>query len=71
MQKSVLTLTSQQFKLSFQMCPSTDEETEYLDKVPYASAVGLIMYVMICTRPDLTYASSLVSRFMANPGKGH
>ena len=69
--KSILTPTSQQLKLSVQMCLSTNEETAYMDKVSYASAVGSIMYSMICTRPDLVYASSLVNRFMANPRKGH
>ena len=29
------------------------------------------MYSMVCTRPDLAYAASLVSRFMAKPGKHH
>ncbi|KAL6341882.1 hypothetical protein AAG906_038127 [Vitis piasezkii] len=27
--------------------------------VPYASAVGCLMYVMVCTRPDLTHAVSV------------
>jgi ATP-binding cassette subfamily B (MDR/TAP) protein 1 len=29
------------------------------------------MYAMVCSRPDLSYAMSLVSRYMANPGKEH
>ena len=29
------------------------------------------MYVGVCTRPDLSYAVNLVSRFMANPCKEH
>ena len=40
-------------------------------KVPYASVVSSIMYSMVCTRPNLAYAVSLVSRFMGNPGKTH
>lgn len=42
-----------------------------MEKVPYANAVGSIMYSMVCTRPDLAYASSLVSRYMSNPSRGH
>jgi len=38
---------------------------------PYASGVGSIMYGMVCSRPDLAYAVSIVSRFMANPGIVH
>ena len=40
-------------------------------KVPYASAVGSLMYAMVCTRPDIGYAVGVVSRFMSNPGKEH
>jgi hypothetical protein len=28
-----------------------------------------LMYAMFCSRPDLSYAMSLVSRYMTNPGK--
>ena len=37
------------------------------DEVPYANAVGSIMYAMISTRPDLAFGVGLVSRFMSNP----
>ena len=40
-------------------------------KVPYSSAVGSLMYAMICTRPDIAYAVGVVSRYMSNPGKKH
>jgi hypothetical protein len=40
-----------------------------MSKVPYSSAVGSLMYAMFCSRPDLSYAMSLVSRYMTNPGK--
>ena len=39
--------------------------------VPYASAVGSLMYAIVCTRPDLSQAISMVSRYMYDPGKGH
>lgn len=42
-----------------------------MERVPYASVVGSIMYCMICTRPDLAYAISVTSRFMSCPGKEH
>ncbi|KAJ8767749.1 hypothetical protein K2173_020689 [Erythroxylum novogranatense] len=44
------------FKLSFRDCPSTNEEKEEMSRVPYASAVGSLMYVMVCTRPDIAHA---------------
>ncbi|GJU98144.1 putative reverse transcriptase domain-containing protein [Tanacetum coccineum] len=39
-------------ELSNEMCASTPEEVAYMKKVPYASAVGSIMYAVRCTRPD-------------------
>ncbi|KAK8701269.1 hypothetical protein V6N13_019659 [Hibiscus sabdariffa] len=57
--------------LSKEMCPSTSQERERMSQIPYASAIGSIMYAMICTRPDLSYALSMTSRYQANPGEGH
>ncbi|KAM6555743.1 hypothetical protein CsatB_002762 [Cannabis sativa] len=42
-----------------------------MDSFPYASGVGSLMYVMVCTRPDIAYAMSIVSRFIADPGEKH
>ena len=36
--------------------------------VPYALAIGTIMYVMLCTQPDVSYALSATSRYQSNPG---
>ena len=40
-------------------------------RVPYASAVGSLMYAMLCTRPDICYAVGIVSRYQSNPGLDH
>ena len=69
--KSVSTLLAGHFKLSVQSCPTTDEERRHMAQVPYANAVGCLMYAMICTRPDITHVVSVVSKFMTNPGKEH
>nr|KYP72642.1 Retrovirus-related Pol polyprotein from transposon TNT 1-94 [Cajanus cajan] len=58
-------------KLSISQVPKTEEERIKMESVPYASGVGSVMYGMVCCRPDLAYAISLVSRFMANPGQLH
>ena len=42
-----------------------------MEKIPYASAIGSIMYAMLCTRPDVAFALSVTSRFQANPGESH
>ncbi|GKA33696.1 retrotransposon protein, putative, ty1-copia subclass [Tanacetum coccineum] len=58
-------------KISKDLCPKTDEELDRMSRVPYALAVGLIMYAMTCTRPDVSFALSMVSRHQYNPGEGH
>lgn len=69
--KPVRTPLGAHFSLSAALSPSTDEDRDYMSHVPYASAVGSIMYAMVCTRPDISHAVSVVSRYMANPGKEH
>ncbi|GJW71982.1 putative RNA-directed DNA polymerase [Tanacetum coccineum] len=59
------------FKLTDKDCPSSKKNIEKMDRVPYASAVGSLMYAMVCTRPDLAHAVGVVSRFLSNPGKKH
>ena len=58
-------------KLSAKQCPKTQEEEEDMSRVPYASAVGSLMYEMVCTRPDIAHAMGILSRFMSNLGKEH
>ncbi|XP_047342801.1 secreted RxLR effector protein 161-like [Impatiens glandulifera] len=57
--------------LTILFAPQTDEEKKYMTRVPYVSTVGSLMYVMVCTRPDLTQAVSVVRRFMVQLGKEH
>src|SRR5664279_2048824 len=57
--------------LSKTQCPTTAEERERMNKVPYASAIGSIMYAMLCTRPDVSHALSLTSRYQSDPGEEH
>ncbi|GKB97018.1 retrovirus-related pol polyprotein from transposon TNT 1-94 [Tanacetum coccineum] len=58
-------------KLSSKMSPSSEKERMEMSRVSYASAVGSLMFVMICTRPDIAHAVGVVSRYMAKPGRGH
>ena len=41
------------------------------DSCTYASAVSSLMYTMVCIRPDLSQAISMISRHMHDPGRGH
>ncbi|GJW79635.1 hypothetical protein Tco_0143610 [Tanacetum coccineum] len=42
-----------------------------MSRVPYASAVGSLMFVMICTIPNIAHAVGVVSRYIAEPGREH
>jgi len=37
-----------------------------MSRVPYASAMGSLMYAIVCTRLDLAYAVTTISQFMSN-----
>ncbi|RDX71499.1 hypothetical protein CR513_49143, partial [Mucuna pruriens] len=69
--KPISTPLPTNFKLSSKMSPSSEEERMEMSRVPYASAVGSLMYAMICTRPDFAQAVGVVSKFMGNPGGEH
>uniref|UniRef100_A0A3Q7EB76 Reverse transcriptase Ty1/copia-type domain-containing protein n=1 Tax=Solanum lycopersicum TaxID=4081 RepID=A0A3Q7EB76_SOLLC len=69
--KVVSTPLAMHFKLSMKQCPSSDDEKEDMKKVLYALAVCSLMYVMVCTRLDISHAVGVVSRFVSNPGREH
>ena len=69
--KAVSSPLATHFKLNTEQCPSTDVEKKDMERVPYASAVGSLMYAMVCTRPDIAYAVGVVSWFLSNPGREH
>ena len=58
-------------RLSKTQCPTTAEDREKMKDVPYASAIGSIMYAMLCTRPDVCLAISLAGRYQSNLGVDH
>ena len=57
------------FRLSSQQSPATVSEKVDIARVSFASIVGSLMYVMVCTRPDIAHAVGIVSRFLSNMGK--
>ena len=42
-----------------------------MSKVPYALALGSLMYVMVCTRPNTTHIVGVISRYMSHLGVEH
>ena len=69
--KHVSTPLAPHMKLSASLSPSSYEERECMSRVSYANVVGILMYVMVCTRPNMSNAVGGVSRYMHDPGKGH
>ena len=59
------------FKLFAKMSPQTEEEEEFMSRVPYSNVVGSLMYAMVCTRLNIAHSVSVASHYMANPGKAH
>ncbi|KAE8697282.1 omega-6 fatty acid desaturase, endoplasmic reticulum isozyme 1 [Hibiscus syriacus] len=69
--KPISTPLGVHFRLSKEQSPNTEEERAHMVKVSYASAIGSLMYAMVCTRPDIAQAVGAVSRYMNNPSKVH
>jgi hypothetical protein len=42
-----------------------------MSEIPYDKAVGSLLYLMICTRPNISLAIGKVNRYMSNPDKVH
>ena len=47
------------------------EDRERMKVIPYASAIGSIKYVMLCTRPIVYLAMSLAKVYNSDPGIDH
>jgi phosphoribosyl-AMP cyclohydrolase len=58
-------------KLSTDQCPKTHEEGGDMSRVPYVSAVGSLMYAMVCTRSYIAHVVGFLSRYMSKLGKDH
>ena len=69
--KLVVTPLVAHFRLSNLQSSKTSEEKPEMEDVPYTNAAGCLMYAMVLTRPDISHAVSVVSRYLAAPGKEH
>ena len=56
-------------RLSQKDCPTSSPEGEDMKSVPYAPAIGSLMYAMVVTRTDISHTVGFISRFMHNPGR--
>ena len=51
--------------------PEHEQYSEQLSKIPYREAIGCLMYLSVCTRPDISTAVSFLSRFVNSPKWHH
>ena len=58
-------------KFSLKQCPKGNLEIQEMQKIPYASAIGSLMYAQVCTRPDIAYIVGVLGRYVSNPGMDH
>ena len=49
----------------------TKNEEDSVSQLEYTQVIGCLMYIMNCTRPDLAYSISRLSRYSSNPGRDH
>ena len=59
------------FKFSLGLCSNSVEEKDYMYRVPYANALGCLMYAMVCNRANISHAVGVVSKYIENLGKEH
>lgn len=48
-----------------------DAESEYVSDKPYREAVGSLMFLAVLTRPDITFAVSMLSKFLNRHDSNH
>ena len=58
-------------KLSKMQCPRNNMESEQMKKIPYASAMGSLMYAQTCTRPDISFVVGMLGRYQSDSGFEH
>ena len=51
--------------------PCEENEEVLGPEVPYLNAIGALMYLTNCTRPDISFAVNLLARFSSSPTKRH
>lgn len=68
--KPVSTPLAAHSKLFVALSPNTNEERDYMSRIPYASAIGIIIYAMVCTRPDISQSIGVVTKIHQQSEQG-
>ena len=58
-------------KFSLSQYPKNNFEIQEMQQIPYASAIGSLIYAQVCTHPDIAYIVGMLGRYLSNPRKDH
>jgi len=58
-------------KFSLKQCLKGNLKIQEMQKIPYASTIGSLMYAQVCTRPDIVYIVGVLGKYLSNPGMDH
>ncbi|KAJ4713080.1 Retrovirus-related Pol polyprotein from transposon TNT 1-94 [Melia azedarach] len=58
-------------KFNLKQCLKNDIEKKEMQKIPYVSAIGSLIYTQVCTRPDIAYVTGMMGRYLSNLGVDH
>jgi len=58
-------------KMSKAQAPQTEAEQQFMQDIPYRSAIGMLMFLVNAVRIDLVTATNFCARYMSNPGPAH
>ena len=73
LKNSKIGLLPSRYRITFSkdQSPKTFKEIEKMRRVPYAEIVESLMYVKLCTRPDICFAVGMVNRYQSIPEPEH
>lgn len=58
-------------KFSLSQCPKGNLEIQEMQKIPYAPAIGSLVYARVCTRPNIAFIVGMLGRYLSNTGMDH
>jgi len=58
-------------QFSLKQCYDKDLERNEMQKIPYASIMGSLMYAQVCTCPAIAFVVGVLGRYLSNFGMQH
>ena len=69
--KSIDTPIIKSHILSVEQYHKIEEEKKLMINVPYSSAIGSLLYAIMCTWFDICFVVGMVNKYQSNPGISH